>query len=186
MISRYRDKKDSGLLSVKIEGQEHLLKIYFDLGMIVGLSMGALKNEECLDVLAQCKPVNSAFINGYRSPDSVVADKEGINSKLEGLFGLYPVTGGSTSMASNGTKIMNVLADNVTKLRTDFINIMGPVGKMIIDTLYQEIGYDPGNGMPAEQYSTLIDRLKEAMPAEYQDSFAAKYAIGLALNKNDH
>jgi hypothetical protein len=181
LVSQYKEKKDSGLLSVKVEGQEHLLKIYFELGMVVGLSLGTLKNDACIDILGTCNPIDSAFIKGYKTPDFVVAEKDEINNKLEGLFASYPVTGGMTT--DNGTHTVKVKADDLIKLETDFINIIGPIGKMLVDTIYSEIGYSRGTDMPSPLYSQLIDKLKESIPEQHHATFAAKYAIGLALDK---
>jgi hypothetical protein len=76
LLSQYKHKKDSGLLSVKVAGNEHLLKIYFELGMVVGLSIGTLKNEACFDILTECKPLEASFIKGCRTPDGATAKKK--------------------------------------------------------------------------------------------------------------
>jgi hypothetical protein len=52
---------------------------------------------------------------------------------------------------------------------------------MLVDTAYADIGYRPGTEMSTAQYSSLIDRLRDALPPEHQSTFAAKYALGLAL-----
>ena len=62
---------------MQVEGYEHLVKIYFELGMVVGLSMGNLKNESCLDTLTQCKPLSATFMKGYKTPDFAVAKRDG-------------------------------------------------------------------------------------------------------------
>lgn len=179
----YKEKKDSGLLSVMVEGQEHLVKIYFELGMVVGLSMGTLKNEACLNILSQCKPVKATFMKGYKAPDFVVTDNA-MDSKLEELFAAYPVTGGTTA-PGNDAQTVAVSADHIRKLEDDFINIIGPIGRMIIDAAYSEIGYSHGKDMPSPVYTKLIDRLKVALPSQHQPTFTAKYAMGLALESHD-
>lgn len=184
LISPYKAKGDTGLLSIKVEGNEHLVKIYFNLGMVVGLSIGTLKNEACLNILGKCKPMNATFMKGYKTPDSVATDKAEIDSKLEGLFASYPVTGGTT-IAGSDAQTVAVRANDLLKLEADFINIIGPIGKMIVDNVYSEIGYSRGNDMPSPLYSRLIDRLKGELPSQHQPTFAAKFAIGLALgNRN--
>jgi hypothetical protein len=182
MVWPYKEKRESGLLSVKVEGYEHLVNIYFELGMVVGLSMGNMKNESCLDTLTQCKPLAATFIKGYKAPDFVVAKREEAG-KLEELFALYPVTGGKTTGENAST--VSVSASNILKLEKDFIDIIGPIGKMLIDTFYADNGYSRGQDMPSSLYSQLIEKLKEELPSQHQPTFAAKYAIGLALSSTD-
>jgi hypothetical protein len=126
LVSPYKEKRDSGLLSVKVEGHEHLLKIYFELGMVAGLSIGTLKNEACFNMLGTCKPVGATFMKGYKTPDFVTADKNEINNKFEELFASYPITGGMTT--GTDSHAVKVRADDIRKLEDDFINIIGPIG----------------------------------------------------------
>jgi len=179
LVLPYKQKKDSGLLTVKVEGYENLLKIYFDLGVVAGLSIGTLKNEDCFNMLGKCKPIGATFMKGYKAPDFVVADNQ-INSKFDQLFASYPVMGG-TSTGTGAEQAVHVKADDLLKLENDFISIMGPVGKMILETLYTEMGYTRGTDMPSPVYSNLLDKIKGELPSQHQPTFAAKYAIGLAL-----
>lgn len=180
LVWPYKEKKESGLLSVKVEGNEHLLKIYFEFGVIVGLSMGTLKNESCLDSVLQCRPVDATFIKGYKAPDFALAKKEEAG-KLEKIFATYPVVGGT--IEEGDTEIVKVTAQNLDKLEKDFIDIMGPIGKMLINAFYLEFAYHRGNTMLSPQYSLLVEKLKAELPEQQRASFGAKYAIGLALHE---
>lgn len=180
LVMPYKKKKDSGLLSVKVEGYEHLIKIYFDLGLVVGLSMGNLKNDECLSILGSCKPKEATFMKGYKAPDFCAGEKSDIDHKLEEMFSSYPVRGAVAAQDGEDKK-MSVRADLIVKLEAEFINIIGPIGKMIIDSVYSEIGYQRGADMASLHYTVLIDRLRAELPEQHQATFSAKYAIGLAL-----
>jgi hypothetical protein len=183
LIKPYKEKKDSGLLSVKVEGSEHLVKIYFELGMIAGLSIGTLKNEDCFNILCDCRPMEASFIKGYKTPDFVSADKATINDKFEQLLSSsYPVTGASLSAEERPQRVVS--AESLLKLEEDFINVIGPIGRMIIDTAYIDLGYSRGKDMPSSLYSRFIERLRGELPDQHQRTFAVKYAIGLAL-END-
>jgi len=184
LVLPYKQKKDSGLLTIKVEGYENLLKIYFELGMVAGLSIGTLKNEDCFNMLGKCRPIGATFMKGYKAPDLVAADKKEINNKFDQLIASYPITGG-TSTGTGASKVVHVRADDLLKLENDVINIMGPVGKMILETLYAELGYTRGVDMPSPMYSQLLDKIKGELPSQHQPTFAAKYAIGLALSNSD-
>ena len=164
----YREKRESGLLSIKVDGNEHLLNIYFERGMIVGLTVGSLKNVSCIDNISQCIPLSATFMKGFKAPDFVVATKDEAK-KLEELFAVYSV----------------VSAENIDKLEINFIDIMGPIGKMLIESFYSEVGYRRGQDMPALLYSQMIGKLKEELPIEDQTTFDARIAFGSALNNNE-
>jgi hypothetical protein len=167
LVWPYREKRQSGLLSIKVDGNEHLLNIYFELGMIVGLSVGSLKNVSCIDSISQCKPLGATFMKGCKAPDFMVATKDEAK-KLEELFAVYSV----------------VSAGNIAKLEKNFIDIIGPIGKMLIDSFYSDVGYRRGQDMPSLLYIQMIGKLKEELPIEDQTTFAARYAFGPAL-KNE-
>lgn len=166
------------MLSVKVEGNEHLLKVYFDLGMVVGLSIGTIKNEDCFNFLATCKPMEASFIKGCKTPDTIAGHKEEINSRLDGFLATYPII---NSMAEKGSSERRVGSDAVRNLESAFIDLIGPLGKMLVESAYADIDYRPGTDMSTGQYSMLIDKLREALPPEHRSTFAAKYAMGLAL-----
>ena len=167
LIRPYRENMESGLLSIKVDGNEHLLNIYFELGMIAGLSVGSLKNVSCIDSISQCKPLGATFMKGFKAPGFVVATKDEAK-KLEELFAEYSV----------------VSAENIDKLEKNFIDIIGPIGKMLIDSFYSEVGYLRGQDMPSLLYIQMVGKLKEELPIEDQTTFAEKYAFRLAL-KNE-
>ena len=185
LVLPYKQKKDSGLLTVKVEGYDNLLKIYFHLGMVAGLSIGTLKNEDCFKVLDKCKPVGATFMKGYKAPDFVAADNKEINNRFDQLIASYPVTGGTSTGAGAAAQTKLVKADDLLKLEHDVIDIMGPVGKMIIENLYAELGYKQGTDMTSPVYSQLLDKIREELPSQHQSTFSAKYAIGLALSNNE-
>jgi hypothetical protein len=141
-----------------------------------------MKNESCLDALILCKPLGSSFIKGFKAPDSVIAGKEEAG-RLEELFALYPVTGGKTD--GGRTPAISVSADNILKLEKDFIDIMGPIGRMLIDSFYSEYSYAHGQDMPIPLYNQLLERLRAELPGQHQSAFAEKNAIGRAGNSND-
>ncbi|HTG00654.1 MAG TPA: hypothetical protein VK654_08720 [Nitrospirota bacterium] len=165
------------MLSIKVEGNEHLLKVYFDLGMVIGLSLGTLKNEDCFNFLAKCKPLEASFFKGYKIPETIAGSKENINSRLDSF--LEPSSTGAGTNSSGTERMINAAA--VQKLEAAFIDLIGPLGKMLIKTAFADLDYAPGADMSIGQYGKLIDRLRESLPQEHQASFAAKYAMGFTL-----
>jgi len=120
-------------------------------------------------------------MKGFKTPDFITSDHASIDNKLKEVFAAYPVTGSTTT----GNDAQTVSANDIHRLADEFINIMGPIGKMILDTTYLDFGYLRGTDMPSSLYSLMIDRLKDELPSQHKPTFIAKYAMGLALKNHD-
>jgi len=175
MLFPYKENTQSGLLSVKVEGNDHLVKIYIEYGIIVGMSMGALKNELCLDALKNCKPVDATFIKDCKAPSFTASGKTETNNKLEEFFGFSSSLG--LQKSEKELHATNVSIKHLQKLEQDVTDILGPITKILIDSIYAEIGYSKDKEMSAFLYKQLIDKIKKELPREQYSAFLEKYMI---------
>ncbi len=165
--------KDSGLLSIKLDGESHLLKIYLENGEVVSLSLGTCKNEDCIKRLHTVVPLDHSFLKGAKSPATAnvpltqkIIEITGTNdsgSKAEGI----PVNPGVT-----------IKPQTIAAVEENVVEIIGPIGKMIVDKIFSKLSYSRGNTMSAEDYSYLLELLMKELPAEEQTSFIEKYRKG--------
>jgi hypothetical protein len=173
IIKRYLRIKDSGLLSIKVEGESHLLKIYLDNGEVVSLSLGSCKDDECLKRLEGLVPVEHFFMRGVRSPSP---SKVPLTERLAALTG----TGDSESVAGPMTPIpgLNIKPETIAALEEEFIDLIGPIGRMMIENIFSELSYKRGNPMSSEDYSYLLESLIKELPAQQQALFGERYGMG--------
>jgi hypothetical protein len=75
------------------------------------------------------------------------------------------------------THAINTSIEHLQQLEKDVTEILGPISKLLIDSIYADIGYSHDKEMSPLLYSQLIDRLKRELPSEHQSIFAAKYTI---------
>ncbi len=173
LIGKYLRSKDTGLLSIKIEGESYLLKICFDSGEIVSLSLGACKNEECLRRLDGVVPVEHSFLPGMKPTTPAKAP---LTEKVIAIVG----TAGSETVAEPAPSrpAVAVQPQTVKALEEEFIELIGPIGKMLSDTVFAGLSYSRGNLMPLEDYSRLVDSLAKELPDQHQAPFVAKHRKG--------
>ncbi len=173
LIGKYLRSKDTGLLAIKIEGESHLLKICFDGGEIVSLNLGACKNEECLRKLDGVVPVEHSFLPGMKPTTPAQAP---LTEKIIAIIG----TAGSEAVAEPAPSRPGVAVQpqTVKAVEEEFIELIGPIGKMISDTVFAGLSYSRGNPMPFGDYSRLVDLFAKELPDQHQASFVAKHRKG--------
>lgn len=168
IIKQYLRKGDSGVLSVKLQDETHLLKVYIENGEVVYVTLGTLKNDECFSRLKNALPVEHFFLKGVKPPQKI---EGGCTEKLIEALGL---PSGESLEAKTGVMVP---AEDVRKLEADFIELIGPIGKLIIDELFSKIAYSRGNPISEEEYRMLVESLSKELPVSEQGRFRTKYKI---------
>ncbi|MCE5311875.1 MAG: hypothetical protein LLF86_01845 [Nitrospiraceae bacterium] len=170
IIKKYYRTRETGLLSVKVDGQTHLLKIYFADGDIVHLSMGTCKNRDCFTKLTELVPVEHFFVKGVKAPGALATPI------TESLLNFLDINKESLdSAASRTSEGEMVQAANVNAAEKEFLDIIGPIGAVMLDSLYSRFSYKKGSPMAVDEFSLLIDSLSKELPAQYRPPFTQKY-----------
>ncbi|MBI3378103.1 MAG: hypothetical protein HY035_06865 [Nitrospirae bacterium] len=173
IITKYIRTKDSGLLSIKVEGESHLLKIYFGSGEVVSLNLGTCKDEECLKKLDSIVPLEHFFVRGVKPPTK---SSTPLTEKLIAHTGMSAMEVDAGIPSTHG---VNIQPSVITDVEEEFIDLIGPIGKMIVDNIFSEISSSRGKPMPSEDYSYLLESLIKELPAKQQEAFRAKYRRGI-------
>ncbi|MBN2654686.1 MAG: hypothetical protein JXR79_06190 [Nitrospirae bacterium] len=172
IIKKYYRTRETGLLSVKVEGQSHLLKIYFSEGDIVHLSMGTCKNNECFNRLTDLTPSEHFFVKGVKAPGALGAP---ITETLLNFLDINKdsIDSSGSSSAAGDT----VQASKVSVAEKEFLDIIGPIGAVMLDSLYSRFSYKKGSPMPSDDFNLLIDSLAKELPAQYRPPFSQKHKV---------
>lgn len=169
IFKKHLKARDSGLLSIKIEGENHLLKIYLEKGEVVAISCGTYKNEDCLKKLNAIVPLEHFFLEGVKPP---ITSSIPLTDKLLEIIGAIDFKINIETPSNTGT---NIQPETITALEEEFIDLIGPIGKVLIDNIFSEISYSRGEPMPLEYYSYLLESLIKELPSHLQTSFSEKY-----------
>ncbi|MBI5026452.1 MAG: hypothetical protein HZC12_06960 [Nitrospirae bacterium] len=169
LIRRHAQKRETGMLSVKLEGQEHLLKIYLNDGEITFISLGHLRNEECIEKIGNTTSLGFNFIEGMKPPKtSPVPLTEKLIGKADVATIMKEIVAGS----------MTVSPQKVKALEEDFVDTIGPIGSMLINDIYKEISYHNGSSMSGDDYNYLMESLIRELPESKKEQFRSKYQQG--------
>jgi hypothetical protein len=168
-IKKHLRTKASGLLSIRLEGESHLLKIYIEKGEIVSLSLGTYKNEDCLDKLDGVVPIEHFFVRGAKSP---IISSIPLTEKLTELSWMANSETNVKISSSHGVSIQPQI---IASLEEEFIGIIGPIGRIFVDNIFSEISYSRGKPMSSEDYSYFLENIIKELPVNQQASFSEKY-----------
>ncbi len=155
-IKRHLNSKETGLLSVKIKGGQHLLKVYFVQGQVTNLQFGMSRNNECFPVLDTPDVESMYFMKDVRSPVKE-SDSNVLTQTLCSHIGNNGLTGRGSSDAI-------VKPEKVTQTVNDFIAIVGPIGQIALSELYEKLGYRLGDPMPGNNFRQFVTQLAAELP----------------------
>lgn len=167
LLKRYLVEPGGGVLSLKLRDVKHLLKIYIENGEIVYITLGTLKNDQCLEKLKDISIEEYFFLKGVKAPSK--SDTPLTQSLLE-ICGA-----GEVEMAPKSGAM--VPPSEVQMLEADFVEIIGPIGKIIIDDIFSKMAYTRGSPMPESDYRKLFDSIIKELPSTEQVRLRSKYKM---------
>lgn len=158
----------TGQLIIKFKGEAHLCKLYIEDGEVVYLSCGRRSPEEVLDALGNMEIEAVNFIDGIRPPKRL--DSPVTSQVLERVSGTE-VSAGSSGVDTGKT----VDASKVDTLIEDFIDIVGPLGTVIVDNTLAGLGYKRGQPIAEGAYQRLLQALTDEVPEDQKAQFRARH-----------
>jgi hypothetical protein len=178
IIKQLMNSGQTGLLSVKIEDENFLLKVYLESGRVVYVSIGEQKGQACVEKIKNGKVVGHFFMAGAKPANSEPS------SIALALNDLIPQISRQIAASNTIAKIVSQSADGGTgsvgakvlsELEEAFIDIMGPIGVLILNDRYSGLSYVRGETMIAKNYhallSFIVDELPEAKKAPFLEKF---------------
>ncbi len=172
IFRRYLSReKEAGLLSIKFDGIEHLFKMYIDeKGEVVYLTFGTCKNEECLDKIKGLKPLEHFFLKGVKPPSISGVP---LTERVMSITGIDTIS----STSEGRSEIEDIPPETIKRIEDDFVDIIGPIGRVIIDNLYSSFSYKKGDRMRSDDFTTFMESLIKELPPSEQARFKTKYKM---------
>ncbi len=164
-------EKESGMLSIKFDGVEYLFKMYINENCeVVYMTFGTYKNEECLDKIKGLKPSEHFFLKGVKPPSISGVP---LTERVMNIIGIDAIS----STAEGIPEREDILFETIKKVEDDFVDIIGPIGRVIIDNLYSSLSYKRGDKMRSDNFARFMESLIKELPPSEQTRFKAKYKI---------
>jgi len=167
-IRSYLTKGKTGQIIIKFKGEAHLCKLYVEDGEVIYLSCGRRSGEEVLNSLSSAEIEAVNFIEGIKPPKRL--DKPVTSAVLEKLENIL-----TTVSPVEEVSVEKVESSKVDALIEDFIDIVGPLGTVIVDNALKDLGYSRGQDMDGGSFSKLVQILADEIPEQQRPQFKAKY-----------
>ena len=167
-FQKYAQKGD-GQLILKFSALENLCKISVEAGEAVYIKLGNMDPEKALDFISGKEPVDVSFIKGFvpkKKLPKPITDK--ILSGGSG-GGVQPVS--VHARTESMTEGEQVSPRNVNRTINAFVDIVGPLGVVLIENLLKKIGYTKDGPMPADDYAFMLDELYKDIPQDMRTEF---------------
>ncbi|WP_321531627.1 hypothetical protein [uncultured Desulfuromonas sp.] len=161
----------TGQLALKFADTTHLCKISIENGEAVYIKLGTLSPEETLAEIAGKELIEANFIKGF-SPRKRLESP--ITAQLVG-----EESGDVSSNVSSETRHIvtsSIPGDVVLRLMNDYIDIVGPLGVVIVEKFIKTTGYVRGEAIDAAIYTALLEQLLIDIPESMREEFQSNHS----------
>jgi hypothetical protein len=160
----------TGQLALKFADTTHLCKVDIEDGEAVFIKLGTLSPEATLAALSGKTLLEANFIKGFKTRKRL---PEPITEQLVGVVAPRAAesTGAFSSAQSSVAAGHSVSAQNISKMINHYVDIVGPLGVVMMENYIKKIGYVQGNEMNSNDYNELIDKVLNDLPEAFRDKF---------------
>ena len=158
----------TGQLALKFADTTHLCKVNIEDGEAVFIKLGLLSPEETLAMVNGKVLLEANFIKGFKTRKRL---PEPITSQLLGA-GVNDETS-PTADSSKGTIATGVMvaAQDVSKMINHYIDIVGPLGVVMMENYVKSIDYVQGQNMNSNNYNELLSNVLLDLPEAFREEF---------------
>ncbi|MGM0415367.1 MAG: hypothetical protein ACQEQK_00315 [Thermodesulfobacteriota bacterium] len=158
---------EDGQLILKFSGMDHLCKISIENGEAVYIKLGNLDVEEIIEFISNRDPVEVSFIGGFL-PKKKLSDP--ITDRI-----LKP---GERKKYSNDLELKReystgemISASKVNIAINKYVDMVGPLGAVMLQNILKKLDYTQNNPMPADDYAYMVNQLAKDVPQELRAEF---------------
>jgi len=160
----------TGQLALKFADTSHLCKIDIEDGEAVFIKLGILSPEDTLSAISGKTLIEANFIKGFKARKRLPAP---ITDRLVGeelAHDFEQVTAASASQKTVASG-QSVSPQDVSKMINHYVDIVGPLGVVMMENYIKKINYVQGDEMNSNDYSDLINKALNDLPEQYREDF---------------
>ena len=169
IFRKYLSGNESGQLVIKFAGENHLCKVAIEAGHAVYLTCGTLGPAEALGYIAGKTPTGANFIPGVPARRKLATP---LDERLLTLAGANQ-TPAPAAVAAGGAD--PVAAKQVEETINDFIDLVGPLGTVLVGNILGRLGCRRGEQMQQEHFARFLSALQQEIPEESRRQFQARH-----------
>lgn len=175
-LKKYLKTKHTGQIVIKLKNEPHLLKLYLDSGEVVYISICNKPPDETIEYIKNKEIEDVNFIEGIKPIKKMetplterILNVLGINQEPSTIT---PFTEISSDLTSELGEM--VPAEKIQSVMSIFIDIMGPLGPVLLEKIIRRLHYEKGKAMDGITYSEFISYLLKEIPEETKGFFKEK------------
>jgi hypothetical protein len=161
---------ENGQLILKFSETDHLCKISIENGEAVYIKLGNMELEDILEFIVSRDPIEISFIKGFlpkKKLPSPITDR--ILRRVEGRSSDYEV---EVEREYSSGEVVSVA--KVNKAINKYVDMVGPLGAVMLENILKKLDYTKNTSMPADDYAFMVNELvkdvPEGMRAEFMEA----------------
>ena len=171
IFRKYLSGNDTGQLVIKFAEENHLCKVAIEAGHAVYLTLGTLGPAEALGHIAGKTPTGANFIPGVPARRKLATP---LDERLLALAGAErapeppPIAASEAAPAGAG---------RVEETINDFVDLVGPLGTVLVDNILGRLGCHRGEQMQSERFASFLSALQQEIPEESRRQFLTRHQM---------
>lgn len=163
----------TGQLALKFADLPHLCKIAIEDGEAVFIKLGLLSPEETLEIIRDKTLLEANFIQGFKPRKRL---PQPVTEQLVAFESDSPTPSISSSTESSSISSGRfVSAQNISIMINHYVDIVGPLGVVMMENYVKALGYVQGQEMDSNSYNELLDKLLVDLPENTRNGFILKH-----------
>ncbi len=158
----------TGQLALKFSDTSHLCKVDIEDGEAIFIKLGILSPEDTLLAISGKILLEANFIKGFKTKKRL---PEPITDQLVGASAVSKLERSVVLKQSDVAAGLSVSPQNVSKMINNYVDIVGPLGVVMMENYIKKISYVQGSEMNSNDYSELLEKVINDLPESFRDNF---------------
>jgi len=160
-------QNENGQLVLQFSGTEHLCKISIEDGEAVDIRLGRFDVDEIIEFISSHEIVEVSFIKGFVSKKKLavpITDRLlnlGTNKPSEDIQIVRKTSSGGEQIS----------AEKVNEVINGYVDIVGPLGVVMLENILKKIVYTKNSPMPVDDYTFMVEKLAADVPESMRVEF---------------
>lgn len=181
IITEICEAKVTGILSLSLNNDSSLFKVFFRDGTIYHITHSTCKDHECI-----ARIPGHNFVTGLFMPGAQVDIQNGLPMSNQEIIASVRKAGktiewggrwdGSQRPAQDGGIISTLVDTSVmNKMAEELLNTAGPVASLVLANAYTSCGLKEGQRITKTEFHRLVKTISGQLPDEHRESFLKKF-----------
>lgn len=178
IVQALRLQKKTCVVTFTLAGDDRLFKVYVRDGEACAISLGPLRDADCLAALNGLRLKQYTFIpeSGERMPAGRLTQE--LSARLNECD--TTVCGGADNVFGSTVRIEPTDPRILSSMEEAVIGIAGPVAGHLLEESFRTIGYQRGAGLSPGALCRLTLLLAEELPADDRSAFLSRFRTASA------